>query len=292
LKISNNNYVDLSKIFSPTIIKELIKNGHSYKLKNILSELGVLPQINLKNTVSTLFDEIYKVLKINYRNEYIFKNTLIKNILLGKHTLNTAFMINECAVGNSKADCVIFNGTSTVYEIKSEYDTFLRLSNQINDYKKAFEYVYIVIPDKSIDKLKNHLDDDYIGIMQLNKNNTITKIRNAKSNKQTFDKEVIFNLLRKKEYIKIIQKKYGIIPDMPNTKIYSYCKNLFFALEIDTIHNEVISILKERGNDKLLKEVISNTPYSLKALSLQLKLTKKEKQDFLNLLNKEIQHII
>lgn len=292
LCISDNKIIDLSKIFSPSILKELISNGKSKKLTKILHELEVLPQLDLTKDVYTFFNDIYSISSNKYRNEYVYKNAIIKKILLGKHTLNTAYMINEFRVGNSKADCVIFNGTSTVYEIKSEFDTFTRLETQVNDYKKAFEFVYVVAPNESIEKLNNFLTDDSIGIKRLNKNNTISNIREAKSNKVNFDKEIIFDILQKTEYTEIVKKYYDNIPDMPNTKIYTYFKKLFCTLDINIIHNEIVEILKSRGNHSLLKEVILSVPDSLKALSLQMKLTNKEKYNLLKLLNKEIRYII
>ena len=37
----------------------------------------------------------------NYRNEYVAKNTIINNILLGRHSVNTATMLNELKVAGS-----------------------------------------------------------------------------------------------------------------------------------------------------------------------------------------------
>lgn len=292
LNISNDKMIDLSKIFSPTILKELINSGNSKKLTKILQELELLYQLDLTRDVYTFFNDIYSLLLSKYRNEYVFKNVIIKKILLGKHTLNTAYMINELRVGNSKADCVIFNGTSTVYEIKSGFDTFSRLETQLNDYKKAFEFVYIVVPGESVEKLKNYLTDDYIGIKRLNKNNTISNIKEAKSNKLNFDKGIMFDILQKKEYTEIVKKYYDNIPNMPNTKVYTYSKKLFCALDINIIHNEIVNTLNNRGNHSLLKEVIVSVPDSLKALSLQMKLTNKEKYNLLELLKKETKYII
>lgn len=48
-------------------------------------------------------------------------NVIANKILLGKHSLNTSHMLSEFRVGYNKADVVIINGTSSVYEIKSEY---------------------------------------------------------------------------------------------------------------------------------------------------------------------------
>lgn len=228
----------------------------------------------------------------NYRNEYVYKNIIIKNILLGRHSLNTAHLISECRVGNSKADSVILNGTSTVYEIKSEYDTFNRLAQQLSDYKKAFEFVYIVVPEVFVEKLKNILSDDSIGIIRLNKNNSLTKIKDAKSNKMNFEKAVIFDILKQNEYKTIVQKYFKNIPQVPNTKIYNLYKEYFKQLDIEIIHKDTVDILKKRGNNKDLKHFILNVPDSLKASAFQVKLTNKAKLNLLNILSKDIKNVI
>jgi len=289
--ITNKSIIDLSKIFSPTILKELCSTGNSKKLRKILDELNLLYQVDLKKNLESFFNDVYKVLLKNYRNEYIYRNIIIKKILLGIHSLNTAHLINECRVGNSKADCVILNGTSTVYEIKTQFDTFSRLHSQLDDYKKAFEYVYIVVPIETLKKLEGYNLDENIGIMVLNKNSTISKTRLAKSNKNYFNKETIFDILRKNEYIEIISKYYEI-PSIPNTKIYTYCKRLFTELDIELIHAELVQILKKRDVSDLQKKVILNVPDSLKALSMQTKLTDKEKNNLLELLQKDMKYII
>lgn len=289
--ITNKSIIDLSKIFSPTILKELCSTGNSKKLRRILDELNLLYQVDLKKNLESFFNDVYKVLLKNYRNEYIYRSIIIKKILLGIHSLNTAHLINECRVGNSKADCVILNGTSTVYEIKTQFDTFSRLHSQLDDYKKAFEYVYIVVPIETLKKLEGYNLDENIGIMVLNKNSTISKTRLAKSNKNYFNKETIFDILRKNEYIEIISKYYEI-PSIPNTKIYTYCKRLFTELDIELIHAELVQILKKRDVSDLQKKVILNVPDSLKALSMQTKLTDKEKNNLLELLQKDMKYII
>ena len=289
--ITNKSIIDLSKIFSPTILKELCSTGNSKKLRKILDELNLLYQVDLKKNLESFFNDVYKILLKNYRNEYIYRSIIIKKILLGIHSLNTAHLINECRVGNSKADCVILNGTSTVYEIKTQFDTFSRLHSQLDDYKKAFEYVYIVVPIETLKKLEGYNIDENIGIMVLNKNSTISKTRLAKSNKNYFNKETIFDILRKNEYIEIISKYYEI-PSIPNTKIYTYCKRLFTELDIELIHAELVQILKKRDVSDLQKKVILNVPDSLKALSMQTKLTDKEKNNLLELLQKDMKYII
>ena len=46
--ITNKSIIDLSKIFSPTILKELCSTGNSKKLRKILDELNLLYQVDYK----------------------------------------------------------------------------------------------------------------------------------------------------------------------------------------------------------------------------------------------------
>lgn len=290
--ISNGSKVDLARIFSPTILKELSNTGKSDKMSKILRELNLYEQLSLEQNVASFFNDVYNFLSKYYKNEYIYKNTIIKNILLGRHSLNTAYVINECRIGKSRADSVILNGTSTVYEIKSEYDTFLRLEQQLNDYKLAFEYVYIVVPTSTVKKLKNSLKDFNVGILELNNNDSLTKIREAKSNKEYFDKNIIFDILNQREYKSIVHKYFNNIPIVPNTKTYSLYREYFNKLDIEIIHLETVKSLKLRGNNKFLKDFVLTVPDSLKALALQTNLTKKAKLNLLEVLKKEIRNII
>lgn len=292
LNISNGSKVDLARIFSPTILKELSITGKSDKMSKILRELNLYEQLSLEQNVASFFNDVYNFLSKYYKNEYIYKNTIIKNILLGRHSLNTAYVINECRIGKSRADSVILNGTSTVYEIKSEYDTFLRLEQQLNDYKQAFEYVYIVVPTSTVEKLKSSLKDFNVGILELNNNDSLTKIREAKSNKEYFDKNIIFDILNQREYKSIVHKYFNNIPIVPNTKTYSLYREYFNKLDIEIIHLETVKSLKLRGNNKFLKDFVLTVPDSLKALALQTNLTKKAKLNLLEVLKKEIRNII
>ena len=67
---------------------------------------------------------------------------------------------------------------------------------------------------------------------------------------------------------------------------------MFTELDIELIHVELVQILKKRDISDLQKKVILNVPDSLKALSMQTKLTDKEKNNLLELLQKDMKYII
>lgn len=119
------------------------------------------------------FDAAYEELWNNYRSEYIYKNELLSKIVFGRHSPKTASFLSEFRVANSIADAVIFNGTSTVYEIKTEYDSLDRLRAQIEDYRKVFDYSYVVT-SKSRLKAVEAITPHNVGILFLSERGAIS----------------------------------------------------------------------------------------------------------------------
>jgi hypothetical protein len=124
----------LGRLFTPIVMDSLAQKSYSPYLSEVCINSGLLDKIDPATTLGQFFEWVYNLLFKNYRNEYVYKNVLANKILLGKHSLNTSQILTEFRVGRSKADVVLLNGTSTVYEIKSEYDSFARLEKQIQSY--------------------------------------------------------------------------------------------------------------------------------------------------------------
>lgn len=263
--------IALSYLFTSAVLKEFFLYGTSNRLLNIFKEFNIQDLLYQDIKLKEFFEETYKELLKKHRNEYIFKNAIAQKILLARHSINSSKLFTEFRVGTSKADIVIFNGTSHVYEIKTELDNFERLENQIYNYKKVFEFVNVVTVESKVNMIEQLIDED-VGILILTKQYTLKPIRKAKSNLEKLDKISLFNLLQKKEYLKIIKNWFGYIPDVPNTKIYSECLNLFLTLSINKIHKEVLNTLKNRVNYKDLVNNIKLFPNSLKVASFILKI--------------------
>jgi hypothetical protein len=80
--------------------------------------------------LSEWFEFFYRLLFEKYRCEYVYKNAIATKVFLSRHSLHTSFMTDEIRSAKSRGDVAILNGTSTVYEIKSHYDSFERLDTQ------------------------------------------------------------------------------------------------------------------------------------------------------------------
>lgn len=276
--MSMNNEHTIIRLFSAQVFRKLLKGERPKIIDEIIAifhELDSLPK-------DAKFLDLYKIshryLLREYRSEYIYKNAIANKVLLGTHSLNTSYMLQEFRVGSSKADVVILNGTSNVYEIKSDFDTFKRLNKQIDSYCNFFDRIHVIISSSNLQKAKRFLNKD-IGIIELTREGlkgTMRTHREAKSQKEKVMPCVIFDSLRKSEYISIIKKHFGYQPNVANTQIYSVCRNLFCKLDPSQAHDYAIEALKKRGSGRYLKDFIIQAPYELKALSLLNKFSKME----------------
>ena len=158
---------------------------------------------------------LYKSLASSYRCEYVYKNEIIRELLVKYGTKSTA-VFNEFKVGNSIADIAFFNGESKAFEIKTDLDTPKRLGKQIADYQRIFDKCYIVIPEG---KFEFYLDavESNIGIITLSKQERTIHLeeKRAAIKNNMIDSDVLINSLRTDEYKRLIIQECGSLPDVP-----------------------------------------------------------------------------
>jgi len=291
INVDNKYFPALGKLFTPLVINNLVWKSYSPYLAEICSNSGLLDELDLSMTLGNFFNSVYDFLFKNYRNEYIFKNVIANKILLGKHSLNTSQLLMEFRAGKSKADVVLLNGTSTVYEIKSEYDSFSRLKKQIQSYCDIFDYINVITTNKQAKKITSSLPDK-VGVLVLTERNTISTLRSPKSNMENIKLAILFDSLRKDEYTYVVKHYYGTIPDVPNTIIYKVCKELFCKIPVPVAHDLTITILKKRTDTKILKDFIEKVPPSTIAYILSISNQEKKMKKLITILDKEVQTFI
>ncbi len=185
----NPKYIPyLARVFSPVVISQLATDKKSELMAGILSECEVSSQLEKNILLRDCFDQIYGCIQQTYRNEYIYKNALANQVLLKVHSLSHSFMLTEFRAVNCKADVVILNGTSHVYEIKTELDTLDRLSKQIDAYEQVFDYINVIASEDQAEKIQDCVSED-IGLLVLTKTNTIDTLRPAASRKTKTSQE-------------------------------------------------------------------------------------------------------
>ena len=198
--------------------------------------------------------------------------------MLGRHSLKTASLLTEFRAGSCKADVAILNGTSTVYEIKSERDTLHRLENQLENYRKVFAKVYVVVAEPFIDQVLQ-LTDENIGVMSLVRWDRVRTVREALDRADAVCPLTIFDSLRLAEAKEILNNLGIEAPDLPNTKMRAAMQERFAALPARSVHAEMVRVLKRARSLASLGTLVDQLPQSLKpaALSTRLRLSDHER---------------
>jgi hypothetical protein len=280
-----------ARFFSSSVLKELAHTGHSTTASRLLRQYHLFEQFHAEMAVKDFYNEIFEQLVKNYRHEYIYKNAIAEKILLGKHNLNTAFMLTEFRADDCFADAIVLNGTSHVYEIKSEMDSFDRLDRQISAYRKLFDFITVITSERLYSVIETRLSKG-IGIMVLADRGYAFR-RNPRrepvSNRNNVNPIAILNSLQQKEYLKIINNVFGkSLKTIPNTMIYSEAKKLFERLPPEIAHDAMVDVLTKRRDTRRISDFIADVPKSLKAASLSMQLTNAERMKFIDILQKNI----
>ncbi|HVJ34884.1 MAG TPA: sce7726 family protein [Terriglobia bacterium] len=260
----------LTRLFSSAVFQELAKRGRSALFKRLLGQTNIASSCSADATVADAFDSAFKILQIaGQRDEYVYRAAVTKKILMGKHSLHTASMLNEFRAGSCKADLVILNGTATVYEIKSERDSLARLASQIESYKRVFAAVNVIAGEAHIESIRRILPDD-VGIMCLSKRFRISVIRDAVDCAERICPVTVFESLRLAEAAAVLEALDIQVPSVPNTQRHSAMRALFAELDPVALHREFVRTLKRTRNLASLSGLVSKLPTSLHAAALSV----------------------
>lgn len=258
----------INRVFTRTVMNDLIKKGHSEIFDVVVQRYIDDPE---GKNHGELISEIYSHLGDSYRNEYYYMNTLLNKLLVGIHSVNTTTALSQIRIADHIADFVMINGEGQVYEIKSDLDNFERLSDQLYDYYKAFSKVSVLASDHEIERVEKVLDKmgdmgNSVGIYILSEKDTIFSKNRGRPPKQydeNLDYKCIFALLRKKEYENIILQYYHELPQVPPVSFYKACLEMFRGIPILDAQNLAFKELKKRN--KISKIVFDDIPSELKA---------------------------
>ena len=268
----------ISRLFSSSVVHEMARKGRSPLFARLVTQSQVLRSMSLSGRVYTVFEAAFSLLKREgYRHEYIYKAALTHKILLGKHSLQTASMINEFRVGDCKADIAILNGTATVYEVKSERDSLTRLERQIAAYATVFAKVYVIAAECHISAVANTVPD-FVGILCLNSRHQISTLRDAADRPESTSPGAIFDAIRAEE-ARMILSSFGVsIHRVPNTELHAVLREAFVKLDPVQAHEGMVRVLKRTRNLLPLSALVDQLPPSLQTAALSVPLRKVDHQ--------------
>ena len=278
--MNSNNNIILNRVFTQNtfidLLTEQFNSTYSEVIKRYIEDLET-------KSNRLLISEIYRIMTQSYRNEYVYKNTLLNKLLIAKHSLKTTTALTEIPINKSKADFVLINGKAIVYEIKTELDSFDRLESQLSDYYKAFDHVCVVTCEDNFKKLEGLLKDSPVGIYILTKHNKLSPRKEPFRDYSKLDSKIMFKILRKPEFEDIIKTYYGQLPTVSQVNHYNQCYKLFKNIDTEVAYQFMLKALKKRAIIEI--EEYRDIPYELKFLTYFAKYKKSDYRrlnDFLN----------
>lgn len=191
-------------------------------------------------------DSALRIMVKQYRNEYVFKNSLVDRIVFGRHNPRTASALLELRAGSSIADVVIVNGTSTAYEIKTDLDDFSRLPTQIRCYEKSFERVVVVTSPRLAPRVLAAVPD-HVGVSALSNRGSLSEMRAPAPGIGRLSQTGLFGLLHRQEILNILRHTRGYEIDVPPARLWQRTRDLFLGLGVEIAHVEVVDQLRARG---------------------------------------------
>ena len=250
MKYQINQLRDYSSLFTRSQVLSWLKMDFS----SINFKIERYDEKWLNNHNSTYLDylkHIYSILADNYQNEYIFKNEFLNNWLIKELGETNSQIFSEFRVGNSIADLVMFNGCSKIFEIKTELDSDSRLTLQLQNYEKAFNQIFLIIPNSKLNIYEKQ--DASIGLITYDpkSENTFSVYRNAKLNLD-IEPSAIMSILHTNEYKSIVKKYYGSLPQMTSFNQHRVCSELIFEMPKDKLNKLFIKEMKKRSSSNVL----------------------------------------
>jgi len=272
------------RAFNAPVLAQIAETGSSRTLSAILRHL---PDLARAGSLADAYQQLYALLMERYRCEYVFKNQIARELLLKRHPHAEARLLAELRVGTCKADTVIVNGTSTVYEVKTELDTLDRLPRQLSAYRDVFDRVCVVSSGALLHRLTSSVPG-WVGIVELRSDGSIETVREPGSNLAHIKPGAVFCMLRQAEYLAALQAEFGEAPDVPNGIRWRVCRTLFEGLSPERAHARMLEALRRRDWRDDKAAFVSAAPDALKHAALTSTLPSKKRAALLDRLARPV----
>jgi hypothetical protein len=252
--------------FSPAVFK-----GLGSAAGPAASAARLLPLLDLvadtpHTTLGEAFNAAEALLRAHYRNEYVYKNDLISRIVFGRHSPRTASALVELPMGRSCADLMVVNGTSTIYEIKTDLDQFDRLASQLRSYETRAEFVNVVVGARGLARAAS-LAPANIGLIHARQDGSLTVVRPAQSNIDRLEIDHLYQLLRTEEAATVLHRLNGYVLDVPRGHSWKRMRQIFAEADLRDLNPLVVEVLKSRGVEAARLTTQAGYPPSMRALA-------------------------
>lgn len=234
----------LNQVFSTKTIRDVTSGIQP----EWIEDLPLLADsVNREGNIGDLLNLLISDMKSNRRIELVYKNQLILDELLRKHSLSSSSVVQELRVAGSIADLVITNGKSVVYEIKTELDSPARLMKQLIDYWSCFTHVVVVAHHTQQQKYTKLLSETNAGLHILESNGRIVEIAPASAELTYLSNRSMIRVLRKQEIFDLVKRLTGISLNCPNGVFHSSAQASLSGISEELVNFELANQLRLRN---------------------------------------------
>jgi hypothetical protein len=279
----------LARMFTRPVFANIARSGNWQVALGFLAEHGLLTPTSEAQSLASLFDSALREMRRAYRNEFVYKTEIASRIVFGRHSPNTASLHVELPVGRSIVDVAVFNGTSTAYEIKTEFDTPRRLTTQTSDYLAAFDRVCLVTHPRCAESYAE-IVDPRVGVLVLTERGSLRQIREPSTNRQNVTPKTIFSCLQRAEYVEAVSLKTGEPVVKPSAIIQAYCSGVFQEFTSLEAHDIFVRALRKRKTDGDTVRFVTALPESLRVLGYATPLSGRQRETALSALREDISY--
>lgn len=266
MSIKTNQLRDMSSLFMRSEVNRWLKND--FESIDIKLERYNLLEKNKGKSYLHVLRNTYRTIARHYPNEYVVKNEFLNHSIKKLVGTGDSVVFNEFRIGKAIADLALFNGDSKVFEIKTILDREYRLDSQLVEYKKIFNFVYIIVPSELLDKYNAY--DIEVGIIAYDqKTNSFNKHRDATRN-DNMDIDVLMEVLHTKEYSDIVKSNFELPEEINAFNQFKISKKLISTIPAFQLNKIFVETMKSRSiNNQFFNKV--NSEFNQICLSMNLK---------------------
>lgn len=265
----------LARLFEAGHLGELQAWGRSRLLEAMRVVLADHLPKDRKPTAGDVFDAAFDQLIRLYPIEYVFKSCVMTRLLYGRYSPATTAFYTEFNTGASRADVLVVNGAAHVYEIKTQYDDFSRLSSQLQDYYRVFTRVTIFTDEAHADAAAL-VTPPYVGVSVLSRRYSMSTLREASERTSGLSSEDIFRVLRTAEYLSLLAARGMDFSDLAPRDRYKRSRDAFAGLDAVHAHAAMVSAIKKRQPTVRLSDLSRALPESLRLAPFAYRMTARE----------------
>lgn len=248
-----------------------------------LAQLRCLVAPSAASTVGSALETLYSALLCHYRNEHVYKESLVQWWMNRSGNRASAGVVLELRAGTAKLDALCGVGTSLAFEIKTDYDQPTRLQAQLAAYYARFPRVSLVCSENRLGRYQRILPVS-VGLMTISNRGVARFSRQPEINSDSLSLRAMIGLLRQDEVVQLGSRLGIRMRDVPNTRISStLMQGISDIAPLDLSH--LIARVLGRRSAGTPVSFLRALPGGLKALVVKRGLTNAEADDLVEVLS-------